>query len=212
MRAADSLIADWQLAPAAIGTLTNAVQLGFIAGTLAFALSGLADRYRASRIFALCALLGALFNAAFALFATGLASGLALRFAVGICLAGVYPLGMKLIVGWVPDRAGVALAWLVGMLTLGTALPHGVRSVGAAWPWQAPLLVASLLALVAAALILRLGDGPHLRRRRRHCPARLGWCVPCLADPGFPRRRTRLFRPHVGAVCAVDAGARRCWC
>ena len=72
---------------------------------------------------------------------------------------------MKLVVSWVPERAGSALAQLVGMLTLGTALPHGVRLAGAGWPWQMTIGVSSLLALIAAAMILRLGDGPHLRRR-----------------------------------------------
>ena len=172
--AADDLIHTWGITPAAIGTLTNAVQLGFILGTLSFAVSGLADRFAASRIFAVCALLGALCNAAFALFATDLASGIPLRFAVGLCLAGVYPLGMKLVVSWVPERAGAALAQLVGMLTLGTALPHGIRLAGAGWSWQATILVSSALALIAAALIFRLGDGPHLKRRHDAPPLRLG--------------------------------------
>jgi MFS family permease len=172
--AADDLIHTWGITPAAIGTLTNAVQLGFILGTLSFAVSGLADRFAASRIFAACALLGALCNAAFALFATDLASGIPLRFAVGLCLAGVYPLGMKLVVSWVPERAGAALAQLVGMLTLGTALPHGIRLAGAGWSWQATILVSSALALIAAALIFRLGDGPHLKRRHDAPPLRLG--------------------------------------
>ncbi len=38
---------------------------------------------------------------------------------------------MKLIVSWEPKRTGSALAYLVGMLTLGTALPQGVRFLGA---------------------------------------------------------------------------------
>ncbi|MGB8241570.1 MAG: MFS transporter [Azonexus sp.] len=172
--AADDLIHTWGITPAAIGTLTNAVQLGFILGTLSFAVSGLADRFAASRIFAVCALLGALCNAAFALFASDLASGIPLRFAVGLCLAGVYPLGMKLVVSWVPERAGAALAQLVGMLTLGTALPHGIRLAGAGWSWQATILVSSVLALVAAAMIFGLGDGPHLKRRHDAPPLRLG--------------------------------------
>lgn len=172
--AADDLIRTWGIAPADIGTLTNAVQLGFILGTLTFAISGLADRYPASRIFAVCAILGALGNAAFALFATGMAFGIPLRFAVGFCLAGVYPLGMKLVVSWVPERAGAALAQLVGMLTLGTALPHGIRLAGAGWSWQATILVSSALALVAAAMIFGLGDGPHLKRRHDAPPLRLG--------------------------------------
>lgn len=172
--AADDLVRQWGIAAADIGTLTNAVQLGFIAGTLAFAVTGLADRFAASRIFAVCAVLGALGNAAFALFADGMASGVPLRFAVGLCLAGVYPLGMKLVVSWVPERAGAALAWLVGMLTLGTALPHGIRLAGGGGSWQASILVSSALALLAAALIFRLGDGPHLKRRHDAPPLRLG--------------------------------------
>ncbi len=172
--AADDLIRTWGIAPADIGTLTNAVQLGFILGTLTFAVSGLADRYPASRIFAVCAVLGAIGNAAFALFASDMTVGIPLRFVVGFCLAGVYPLGMKLVVSWVPERAGAALAQLVGMLTLGTALPHGIRLAGAGWSWQATILVSSVLALAAAAMIFSLGDGPHLKRRHDAPPLRLG--------------------------------------
>ncbi|MDE2147899.1 MAG: MFS transporter [Burkholderiales bacterium] len=164
--AADDLRRLWGLSAADIGWLTNAVQLGFIAGTLAFAFSGWADRWPASRIFAVCSVLGALFNAGFALFSHGLASAMGLRFAVGLCLAGIYPLGMKLIVGWAPARAGRSLGWLVGMLTLGTALPQGIRLAGGALSWQDVIGASSLLALLGAALVARLGDGPHLRAGR----------------------------------------------
>ncbi|MDR2837329.1 MAG: MFS transporter [Azonexus sp.] len=172
--AADDLIRQWGIGAADLGALTNAVQLGFILGTLGFAVSGLADRFAASRIFAVCAIAGALANAAFALLATGMTIGVPLRFVVGLCLAGVYPLGMKLVVSWAPERAGAALAQLVGMLTLGTALPHGIRLAGAGWSWQAVILVSSGLALAAAALIYFLGDGPHLKRRHDAPPLRLG--------------------------------------
>ena len=183
--AADDLIRQWGLAAADIGTLTNAVQLGFIIGTLGFSLSGLADRFAASRIFASCALLGAVLNAAFAWWASGLESALALRFAVGLCLAGIYPLGMKLVVSWAPERAGVVLAWLVGMLTLGTALPHGIRLLGHALPWQLTITVASVLAAAAALLVLWLGDGPHLKRRHDAPPLRLGRVLLTFGIPEF---------------------------
>jgi predicted MFS family arabinose efflux permease len=183
--AADDLIRAWGITASDIGMLTNAVQLGFILGTLTFALTGLADRYPASRIFAVCAVLGALCNGAFALFAHVMAIGMPLRFAVGVCLAGVYPLGMKLVVGWVPQRAGAALSHLVGMLTLGTALPHGVRLAGAGWSWQATILVSSGLALLAAAMILWLGDGPHLKRRHDAAPLHLGQVLQAFSVPAF---------------------------
>lgn len=163
--AADDLRRLWGLTQTDLGWLTNAVQGGFIVGTLTFALTGLADRYPASRIFVLCSVLGALFNAGFAWSSTDLASAMAWRFAVGVTIAGIYPLGMKLIVSWDPARAGQSLGLLVGMLTLGTALPHGIRMVGAALAWQSVILASSLLALAGAALIAWLGDGPHLQRR-----------------------------------------------
>ena len=161
--AADDLQRAWGLVPADLGALTGAVQLGFITGTLAFALSALADRFPASRIFAVCAVIGAATNAGFALAASGVAEAWAWRFATGVTLAGIYPVGMKLVVSWAPERAGEALGWLVGMLTLGTALPHAVRAAGGGWSWNLVVLTSSALALVAAAMVLRLGDGPHLR-------------------------------------------------
>lgn len=183
--AAGSLMQAWGITEADIGLLTNAVQLGFISGTLTFALTGLADRFEASRIFMVCALLGALFNALFALAAEGLASGLPLRFAVGFCLAGVYPLGMKLVVSWVPERAGTVLAQLVGMLTLGSALPHGVRLAGADWSWQSTILVSSLLAILAAWMIRTLGDGPFLKRQPGASPIGLGQVLAAFRIPQY---------------------------
>ncbi len=167
----EDLAHAWHLGTGDLGRLTIAVQAGFILGTLAFALSGLADRFAASRVFAASAVAGALANAAFAWWADSLATAIACRFAVGLALAGIYPLGMKLVVSWEPGRAGEALGWLVGMLTFGTALPHAIRAIGAGWPWQVVASAASLLALAAGAAILRLGDGPNLPKSR----GRLQW-------------------------------------
>lgn len=183
--AADDLRRLWGLTSIDIGWLTNAVQGGFIVGTLVFALTGLADRYPASRIFALCSVLGAAFNGAFALFSTGLESALWFRFAVGLSLAGIYPLGMKLIVSWDPERAGQTLGLLVGMLTLGTALPHGIRMVGGAISWQAVILTSSVLALAGAVIIGLLGDGPYLRLAPRAAGALRGNVLSAFRIPEF---------------------------
>ena len=170
----DDLARAWQLAPADIGTLTVAVQSGFIVGTMLFALTGFADRFAASRLFAACALAGAVANAAFAFLANGLVEGAVLRFVVGFSLAGVYPVGMKLVVSWEPERASEALAWLVGMLTFGTALPHAIRAGGIGWPWQWVAAASSLLAVVAAVCVAFLGDGPHLPKGRPRAGFRMG--------------------------------------
>jgi MFS family permease len=183
--AADDLMRLWALNAADIGRLTNAVQIGFIAGTLVFAFSGVADRFAASRIFAVCASVGALFNAAFAWWAPDLDSAWWLRLGVGLSMAGVYPVGMKLIVSWSPQKASQSLGLLVGMLILGSALPHGLRALGASWPWTAVVSASSLLALIGAAAIAHIGDGPHLRRQAGAPGPKLG----ALAAFGVARFR-----------------------
>ncbi len=90
-----SLSAQLGLTESDLGRLTLAVQAGFIAGTLTIAVTGLADRFGASRIFALSSLLGALVNGGFIFAAGAPPLDFALRFATGLCLAGIYPLGMK---------------------------------------------------------------------------------------------------------------------
>lgn len=157
-----SLSRDLGLSESDLGSLTLSVQAGFITGTLAIAITGLADRYRASYIFACSSLLGALMNAGFVLTASSPPFDLVMRFLTGLCLAGIYPLGMKLVIGWTPKHTGTALAWLVGMLTLGTAMPHLLRGITPGLPWQWPLLGSSALALLGGMMILFLGDGPHL--------------------------------------------------
>lgn len=163
--------AVWRLEPGDIGWLTNATQLGFIAGTLGLSATRLADSYPASRIFFVASLAGAAANAGFALLAQGLAGAMAFRFLTGVALAGIYPIGMKLILSWTRHNSGLALALLVGMLTLGTALPHGLRAMGASWPWQSIILASSALNLVGGAAVYWLADGPHLNTGKGPRPA-----------------------------------------
>lgn len=160
--AAADLVRSWHLSTADMGQLTSVVQIGFILGTLLLAVTGLADRFRASRIFTLACLLGAALNAAFALLAQDLEQALVLRFAVGLSLAGIYPLGMKMVIGWTRGHTGSTLGLLVAMLTLGSALPHAVRAMGADLSWQGVVLTSSVLAMLGAAMVAWIGDGPHL--------------------------------------------------
>jgi DHA1 family inner membrane transport protein len=121
----------WGWPAAAVGRLTSAVQLGFVAGTLVFALLMVADRFSPSRVFLVCAVLGALVNAATLWTQGRLELLLGLRFAVGFLLAGVYPVGMKIAASWYRAGLGPAMGVLIGALILGTALPHGLRALAA---------------------------------------------------------------------------------
>ena len=183
--AADSLKQDWAIGSSDIGLLTMGVQAGFILGTLYFSLSGLADKYRASMIFTVCCLFGAFFNGCFAILSTGMISAIFFRFLVGISLAGIYPLGMKLIVGWDPQNAGKSLGMLVGMLTLGTALPHGIRSLDEALSWQTIILISSALTLIGALIVWQLGDGPFTKTNTSSSVSKLNGILEVFKVPNF---------------------------
>ena len=156
---------DWQLPAAAVGSLTSAVQFGFISGTLAFAALTIADRFSPRQVFLLCALAGAACNAAGALLDRQYAALLALRFATGFFLAGIYPVGMKIAAGWYTRGLGAALGLLVGALVLGTAAPHGLRALGAHWPWQSVMWAVSVIAATGGVLMYMLvPDSPSMPR------------------------------------------------
>lgn len=149
---ADRITAHWA------SLLTGAVQLGFVVGTLASAVFGLADRFDSRRLFAACVLMGAFANALLLTSGFDQSATLLLRFATGVCMAGVYPVGMKLAAGWAAGNMGVMIGALVGALTLGSALPHLFTAWGGV-RWQVAVTFASLCALASAAGIgfVRLG-------------------------------------------------------
>jgi MFS family permease len=165
---------EWGLAADALGYITSAVQLGFIVGTLVFAFFALSDVFSPRIVFFLCSLAGAAANAAVLLLGESFAALLALRFATGLFLAGIYPVGMKIAAGWYQRDLGNALGFLVGALVVGTAFPHLLRGLGHALPWQGVILGVSAVAVLGGLLMLALvPDGPHLAKGTRFDPRAL---------------------------------------
>jgi MFS family permease len=145
---------------AAAGRLTEAVQIGFVLGTLTSAILTLSDRIPPRVLVAVSALLGALANAAIAIVPIGPDAALALRFATGFALAGVYPPGMKMLAAWFVRGRGTALGILVGALTLGKASPYLLNAIGSE-SWRVNMLTISGMAVVAAALAATVRPGPY---------------------------------------------------
>ncbi len=140
--------------PAAdVGTLTSALQLGFIAGTLVFALLAIADRFSARRLFLLCSLASAACTVAGALAVPSFGALLGWRALTGFFLAGIYPVGMKIASMWFPRGLGSAMGWLIGALVLGSASAHALRAAGAQLPWPAVFYGVALLALAGGVLL-----------------------------------------------------------
>jgi MFS family permease len=151
----------YSLPETAIGYITSSVQFGFIVGTLIFALLTISDRFSPAKVFLISAILGAALNAALLIPIHSLYSILGLRFLVGVCLAGIYPVGMKIASDYYGKGLGKSLGYLVGALVLGTAFPHLLRGFQLGLSWQSILIVTSGLALLGGMLIVILGDGPH---------------------------------------------------
>ncbi len=168
----------WSLSEAQSAWLTISVQFGFILGTFLYALFNLADIFNARHVFFASALLGAVSNASFAWFAPNLGTALLFRFLTGITLAGVYPVGMKIVASWFRSGLGWRLGVLVGALTLGTASPYLIRALGAQhFDWRMLVSLASLCALLGGALmVVGLSDGPYLRQQARF-DSRMLWKV-----------------------------------
>ncbi len=165
----------------ALAGLAAATQIGFVVGALTFAATGLPDRVDPRRVFALCGGLAALANLALLVLPADDLGAVLSRAAVGFALAGVYPVGLKIAVGWSVTRRGLITSLLVGALTLGSASPHLVSLVGGA-DWQATLLITSGFAVLGAAAILAIDLGPYHQRSTRFDPGAimLAWRDPAI--------------------------------
>lgn len=155
-----ALIAEFRLTAFSQAALTSAVQLGFVAGCVLSALLGLPDRVDPRRLFSIAAAAGAIANAVLLVVAPSSPAALAARVVTGICMAGVYPVGMKLASTWAKGDMGLMVGILVGALTLGSASPHLFNAVGGI-AWRVPLALSSIAAVVAAAGIHAAGIGPN---------------------------------------------------
>jgi MFS family permease len=153
-------------ASSAVGTLTSALQLGFIVGTLVFALLAIADRFSARAVFLLCALAGAACTVGAWAMVRQFEALLIWRFATGFFLAGIYPVGMKIAAQWYTRGLGGALGLLIGALVLGSASAHALRALGDALPWPTLMLgVAALAALGGLLLFFGTSDPPGAHTR-----------------------------------------------
>lgn len=152
--------------------LVSGVPAGFVAGALYVAIFGIADRFDPRRVFAIAALLAAAANAAMLLVPPGSTIAILLRIFTGFCLAGVYPVGMKIMVGWGREDRGWLVGLLVGGLTLGSAAPHLLSWLGGS-NWQLTTLVASGLSVLAAVLVMQTRLGPYHTTQARFDPRQI---------------------------------------
>lgn len=143
-----------------LGYLTSSVQLGFIAGTFVFAVLSIADRFLPTHVFGVSAWVGASCNAILPWCEGNMGALIALRFATGFSLAGIYPVGMKVAADWYENGLGKALGWLVGALAVGSALPFLLRQIPQ--PYEALLWETSAIAAAGGCVVgFLVPNGPY---------------------------------------------------
>lgn len=154
----------WHLGPLGSAGLTISVQLGFALGALTSALLNAADRVPPRGLISGCALTAAAATFAIAAAAPGLVPTLLLRFLTGFALAGVYPVGMKVMSTWTREDRGTWIGVMIGAIATGSAVPHLLRAFGGIGDWRRVLFGAAILGALGAALsLVVVSEGPFAR-------------------------------------------------
>jgi MFS family permease len=157
-----ALARAWTLGASGQAWLTMSVQLGFVAGAFGSALLNLADRVPGRWLFAASCLLAGVCTALIPGLALGSEGAVLLRFLTGFFLAGVYPVGMKIMSTWTRKDRGWALGLLVGALTVGSASPHLLNALGGVGDWKLVLYAAAGLAAAGGLLaVFFIQEGPY---------------------------------------------------
>ena len=205
------MLREVTISPVRQAALSSGVQAGFVVGALGSAGLGLADRFDPRRLFAASAIGAALVNAVLLFAMPGSLVAIAARFVTGALLAGVYPVGMKIVVGWGLKDRGFLVGALVGAVTLGSASPHLLALIGGA-DWRASVAAASLIAGAGGLSVLATALGPHHALAARFHPRDIAaaWTNRRvrLAYAGYLGHMWELYAmwAWIGAAAAVSYG------
>jgi MFS family permease len=142
---------------------TSVVSIGFVCGTLASAILGLADRIPPKRFFMLSAFVAAVANGAIMLVEPDSNAVVVLRFITGACMAGIYPVGMKMASSWAIRDMGLLIGLVGAGITLGKSLPYLLNVIGDV-NWRFTLLAASGMSIISGLLVNLVALGPALGR------------------------------------------------
>ncbi len=163
------MIRDAMIGPARQALLSSSVQAGFVTGALLIAATGIADRLDPRLVLGASAILAAIANLGLLVVSPGGDGAILLRFLCGFLLAGVYPVGMKIAVGWGIKDRGFLVGLIVGALTLGKSLPYFWAYLSGT-DWRMTILATSATALLAGLLALAIRLGPYHARALRFEP------------------------------------------
>ena len=206
------MLREVEISSARQAALSSGVQLGFVIGALCSAVLGLADRFDPRRVMAFAAIGAGLVNGMLLVVSPGSLAAIAARIATGALLAGVYPVGMKIAVGWGLKDRGFLVGVLVGGTVLGSAVPHLFSFFGGA-DWRSSIALASLAAIAGGLVCLTTSLGPYHGVAAKFHPRMIAaaWTNRRvrLAYAGYLGHMWELYAmwAWIGAATAVSYGA-----
>ena len=197
---------EWGLTDSGCRSSRSRSSSGSSSGALGLAVTGAADVVSARVLFASGRLAAAAANLGFATLSDDVASAVPFRFITGLALAGVYPIGLRLLAGWFRRERGLAIGVLVGALTIGSALPYLLRALGASQglDWHATVGLGQRRR--GRGRDRRPGRGVGRAVGRAGPPVQLRCGAVGLPAAVGPPGQSRLPRSHVGALRDVDLG------
>ncbi|MDL5511793.1 MFS transporter [Arenibacter sp. M-2] len=181
----DDLILKTGLGIQIIGYVLSSVQIGFILGTLVFAILMISDRHSPSKVFLFSSFLAALCNMMLLLQDISNTTHFVARLGTGFFLAGIYPVGMKIAADYYEQGLGKALGYLVGALVLGTSFPYLLQGLELGEDYTVVIKTTSLLAILGGlSMFFLVPDGPY-RKPYRILKLRMG--IRLFGIPAFKK-------------------------
>lgn len=143
--------------------LSSSVTIGFIVGTIASSVFGLADKLNAKSFFIFSTFIAGLANYGIIFSDPTNYSIIFLRIITGLAMAGIYPIGIKMVASWSDKDMGFLVGLLVGALTLGSASPHLINVFGGL-DWQLTITATTIAAFLSGIFMMFTTLGPNLTR------------------------------------------------
>lgn len=172
---------EMALSDSQAAAMASAVSFGFVAGTLVSAFFTLVDRVRPQTLFMCAALTAAAANLGTLVIDPAGPWMPVLRFMVGACMAGIYPVGMVLVSSWTEKDRGLLVGLLVAALTLGSGSPHLIDLFGGL-DWRFTIIASSAMATLGGLLCLLFRTGRPFTKASAFKP---GQMLQALTDPAL---------------------------